>query len=481
MALPVKVYDCDVLVVGSGPGGSTTASRFAMAGRDVILVEEGGQTSVKDIQPYSLEEQNRKYRNGGLTPAFGKPKIPYLEACCVGGASEINAGLYHLPLPETLNDWQQKFNIRDFSYEALGPFFRAIENEMKVGPMPGGVGPASQKILQGAEHLRWKAAEIPRCWQYSDGNAQGWRRSMTETLIPKAAAHGCRVISNTRIQKIIHDGRRASHATGFMTQNNSRQGVRINFRHIFVCGGAIQTPLLLRRSGLTKNIGDSLRMHPAVRIVAEFPQRINFGTEGVPVVQVQEFKPKITLGGSNSSLPHLALWLAGQKDFEDKIKRWQNFAIFYALITSTAVGRVRPVPFLEEPFVQMSLTDDDLKWLGRGISDIGRLLFAAGAVEVLSPVEGSAPFQKTEDLNGISNGLFRGRFDVSTIHLFCSCPMGEDLSRCAADSFGRLHGQENIYLNDASILPDTPAVNPQATIMAIGRRNIEHFLNTTKA
>jgi choline dehydrogenase-like flavoprotein len=54
--------------------------------------------------------------------------------------------------------------------------------------------------------------------------------------------------------------------------------------------------------------------------------------------------------------------------------------------------------------------------------------------------------------------------------------MGEDDRRCAVDSFGKLHGWQNIYLNDASILPNTPGVNPQGTILAIARRNVDHYL-----
>ncbi|MGH7898915.1 MAG: GMC oxidoreductase, partial [Candidatus Binatia bacterium] len=47
--------------------------------------------------------------------------------------------------------------------------------------------------------------------------------------------------------------------------------------------------------------------------------------------------------------------------------------------------------------------------------------------------------------------------------------------RCAVDSFGRVFGFENLYVNDGSMLPDSPGVNPQATIMAFARRNAIHL------
>ncbi len=45
-----------------------------------------------------------------------------------------------------------------------------------------------------------------------------------------------------------------------------------------------------------------------------------------------------------------------------------------------------------------------------------------------------------------------------------------------ADSFGRVHGTRNVFVNDASLLPTAPGVNPQATIMAIAVRNARRFL-----
>jgi len=63
-----------------------------------------------------------------------------------------------------------------------------------------------------------------------------------------------------------------------------------------------------------------------------------------------------------------------------------------------------------------------------------------------------------------------------TVHLSGSVPMGEDPSRCGSNSFGKVHGTDNIYVADASMLPSAPGINPQGTIMAIAARNVAHFL-----
>jgi choline dehydrogenase-like flavoprotein len=67
----------DHIVIGSGPGGAISGCMLAEAGRDVLVLEEGGYFDLQDIEPFSIEEMKHKYRNGGLTLAFGKIKINY--------------------------------------------------------------------------------------------------------------------------------------------------------------------------------------------------------------------------------------------------------------------------------------------------------------------------------------------------------------------------------------------------------------------
>jgi choline dehydrogenase-like flavoprotein len=67
--------------------------------------------------------------------------------------------------------------------------------------------------------------------------------------------------------------------------------------------------------------------------------------------------------------------------------------------------------------------------------------------------------------------------NLMTIHLFSSCPMGENESRCATDSFGAVRGCKSLFISDASLLCTAPGVNPQGTIMALARRNALHFLS----
>ena len=85
--------------------------------------------------------------------------------------------------------------------------------------------------------------------------------------------------------------------------------LRIHAETLFICGGAVQTPALLRRSGMTRNIGNSLRLHPTIKVVAKFPEAVNSAQMGVPVHQVKEFAPRYSFGCSISNPPYLALAL----------------------------------------------------------------------------------------------------------------------------------------------------------------------------
>ncbi len=127
-----------------------------------------------------------------------------------------------------------------------------------------------------------------------------------------------------------------------------------------------------------------------------------------------------------------------------------------------------------EPLVRFPVLDADLKRLGRGVQRLGRLLLSAGAQEIYSPIDGE-PLAGTEALDSIALGLPAKGPAISTIHLFSSCPMGE-ADACPADSWGKLKGASNVWLSDASLMPSSPGVNPQGTLLALARRNTIHFL-----
>jgi choline dehydrogenase-like flavoprotein len=140
---------------------------------------------------------------------------------------------------------------------------------------------------------------------------------------------------------------------------------------------------------------------------------------------------------------------------------------------------VQAVPGLKAPVVLYRLTDADLSRLARGLVHLGELLLAAGATELYPSVEGGVVARSTDDLVRWWSAVDRVRTNLMTVHLTSSVRMGSDPSLTGADSFGRVWGHPNLHVNDASLLPDAPGVNPQAGVMTIALRNAEHFLAST--
>lgn len=464
---------CRVAVLGSGPGGAITAALLAERGMDVVLVEEGRHYQLESCRPFSLEEMMQKYRNGGLTPALGSPKVAYVEGSCVGGGSEVNSGLYHRTPPDMLQRWRDEYGL-DADEAGLLPHFEACEKDVSVGLSPGRLPEASLRLHRGAQKLGWSSQEVPRWFAYdgeSGGVPTGSRQSMTRTFIRRFEDAGGLLLTGCRAGRIVReDGRfrvqmRGGSAAGEVMAEN-----------VFVSCGAVGTPALLQRSGIRGAIGRNLQMHPTVKIVAEFDEEVNSEGMGVPVHQVKEFAPDFSFGCSISSPPYLALALLDHPaELPRLAESWKRMAIYYAMIVPHGRGSVRSLPGFRDPLVRFGLAGEDLHTLATAMKRLSELLFAAGAVRLFPGVAGMGALNDPRDIARLPNVLPADRANLMTIHLFSSCPMGENPARCATDSFGRVRDVPGLHIADGSLLPTAPGVNPQGSIMAFARRNALAF------
>jgi len=466
-------------VIGSGPGGAITAALLAENGFQVTLIEEGAEHGTQSCRPFSVAEMLQKYRNGGLTPALGKPKVAYVEGNCVGGGSEINSGLYHRTPPEMLARWRQEFDLQVDDNELL-PHYEACEKDVSVGLMPGCLPRASLKLHEGAQALGWASREVPRWFAYDGGSDEagtptGHRQSMSRTFVRRFLDAGGSLHSGMRCERVSRNG------GGFRIHARERSGAARDFEceNLFVSGGAIGTPALLQRSGVPGNFGPGLQMHPTVKIVAMFDDEVNSERMGVPVHQVKEFAPDFSFGCSISSLPYLSLALLDHPTELPKLaESWKRMAIYYAMIVPQGRGSVRALPGCRDPLVRFALTPADLRMLSTAMRRLGQLLFAAGAVRLFPSVSGLGAFESESDLRRLPGALPASRANLMTIHLFSSCPMGENADKCSVDSFGRVKSTPGLHVADASLLPTAPGVNPQGSIMAFTRRNALQFAAT---
>src|SRR5262245_7754879 len=148
--------DSEIVVIGSGPGGAIAACLLAEAGQEVTLLESGPFLTLDECPQFTRDEMERKYRNGGVTAALGRTKVAYVEANCVGGGSEINAGLYHRTPEEVLDAWRRDFGVVGADLADMVPHFEACERDVSVSYLPAVAPPASLKLHEGAGLKGWK-------------------------------------------------------------------------------------------------------------------------------------------------------------------------------------------------------------------------------------------------------------------------------------------------------------------------------------
>lgn len=451
-----------------------TADRMAAAGRKVTIVEEGPRVDPDAVEPFSLEEMVAKYRHRGGSAALGAPPVAYAEGRCVGGSTEINSGLWHR-LPSYLtDDWRHRYDIDEFTSAVLDRYAAEIEGDLAVSTLPGDPPPSSSVLAHGAEKLGWRSVEFPRVFRY-DHRGRGVKQTMARTLIPRALAAGAELVADCRVHKLITAGDRVTGVRAVRSApDGSTEPVEIRADQVFVCGGAIQSPALLQRSGIRRHIGRGLKLHPTIKIAARFDHPLDHGD--IPMHRITEFAPYLTIGGSANRRGHVALALADAAvPLDEPMTEWENFGIYYAAIRSEGSGAVIAVPGMAAPVVTYRLTANDLSRLARGLVHLGDSLLAAGASELYPSVIEGGVVRRRAELAGWWDTVTRNRSNLMTVHLTSSIRMGSP-ERAGTDSYGRVHGFVNLHVNDASLLPDAPGVNPQAGIMTIAARNADHFL-----
>lgn len=476
---PDQVHRAEVVVIGSGPGGSVVAATLAQGGKDVLLLEEGQNLPQESCAPFSYAEMKQKYRAGGVTAAFGKPNVAYAEGSCVGGGSEVNSGLYHRTPDAVIEEWAEDFLVDDFSPATMADYFTACEAVMRPATYPDVLPTQSQILRRGAQAESMTSGDVPRLVEFGtvkdeQGVASSTRHSMSKTYLPEFFESGGRLLPETRVQRLKRRGRRwqvfAQHSTG--------KKLQIDADNVFICAGAIHSPALLQRSGIRMNVGQTLSLQPMIKLTAEFNEPVNFTNMGIAGEQVKEPGSEYTFGCSISSRAHLAINLATDaQGSEYALQKHRNLISYYVMSRGTLGGSVRALPGFNDPLVRYKISAGELNNLGQGVQGLARLLLSAGATQVFTGLPDSPVVSNQQQVDKLPASLSTSLDNIMTVHLMASCPMGEDRKRTAVNSWGQVHGQPGLHVSDVSTLCTSPGVNPQGTIVALAKRNSDYFLN----
>jgi choline dehydrogenase-like flavoprotein len=110
-----------------------------------------------------------------------------------------------------------------------------------------------------------------------------------------------------------------------------------------------------------------------------------------------------------------------------------------------------------------------------GTNRLKDLMFAGGAKFVYPSVRKFNGWSSENQKEDIKAENFCRFTSPMTIHLFSSCPLGENLEKCAVASDGQVHSTKNLFVCDSSLLPSAPGVNPQASIMVFALKISNEF------
>jgi choline dehydrogenase-like flavoprotein len=480
---------CDVVVVGSGPGGSVVTQVLAAAGHDVILVEEGPPIAPDDFRQDGLATLRRLVRESGMRATRGNLFMPTMQAIGLGGGTLINSAIAARPPAFVFDKWAAAAGTDDLSLASLTPHYDRIEQFWGVEPTPDSVqGERNLSFKRGCDALGIAAEPIRRNVRGCRGSGEcftGCRNAAKQSTdlvyIRDAIAHGARVYSSVRIEKVLARGRRASAVIGHVVEpfgHTASRPVHIEAKLVVLAAGCMATPVLLERSGLANSsgyVGRELQLHPGLAIMALYPHRVEpwYGaTQGYHSLALLEQGLKLEVLWAPPAV--LAARLPGLgADFQRNLARYDRMAPYDVIVAADhSRGTVRAQRSGFDPSIRFTLHQADIDLMIRGVAILSDIAWAAGAVEILPGLHGIAEslYSPTE-AEVLRRRSFRGPDLIATCnHAFGTTRMARRPGDGVVDLDGRCHDLDNLYIADSGIFVGSPAVNPMLTVMALADR-----------
>lgn len=520
--------DYDVVVIGSGFGGSVAALRLTEKGYRVGVLEMG-----RRFADHELPENSWKLRRYLWAPwvrCFGIMRITLLKdvliasGAGVGGGSLVYANTLYEPLDgfftdpawAHITDWraelapyyaQAKRMLGVTTYRGSSPSDALLAEMAAAEGVPGTVHPADVGVLFGGEPGR----EVPDPFFGGAGPA---RRTCTEC---GACMTGCRVgAKNTLVKNYLHlaegGGARvhplttvtdvrplgagdAGYAVTAHRTGNPLRRDRFTARHVVFAGNALNTQRLLHRlrrgslPRLSGRIGELSRTNSEAVLSARSSDAAEDLTPGVAITS--SFHPDehthvefVRYGrGSNA----LALMNAPLVDGDAGVSPFRAIARAYRELGIAGALRLHdPKRWAEQTvvvLVMQSLDNSISTYLGRG--PLRRMTSRQGEGEPNPswiPAAHRVTRRLAARLRGYAGGSTAGLVGVPlTAHFIGGCVIGDGPDTGVVDPYQRVHGYPGLHVSDGSAITANPGVNPSLTIAAQAERAMALWPNKGEA
>jgi choline dehydrogenase len=308
------VPEFDYIVVGAGAAGCVLAGRLAAARPrlSVLLIEYGGRA----VNPllhipkgfyYTLRGDRYLYRYQTQPVASDGRAEVWLRGRVLGGSAAVNGMMW---MRGARADWDglAARGNPGWSWADVLPAYKAMENH-SLGPseLRGGGGPLGVTVADGGDEVTAAilAAAVKHGWDHvDDANASdaeriaftpstisgGRRTTSYDAYVRPARAtrfagrRNLTVATRTRVGRLLFDGGSCS-GVRVLDGGGNRKDILAR-REVILCAGAVETPLLLERSGIGR---------PGLLRAAGIEPRIESPNVGQRVIEQRGIALQVTL------------------------------------------------------------------------------------------------------------------------------------------------------------------------------------------
>jgi len=490
----------DVVVVGTGAGGSVALRELARAGLKVVGLEEGGAATVADFNQREDEMLPLLFQDmGGRTTS--DMAIRVLGGRGIGGSTVHNTNLCKRIPDEILELWTRHYHVAGVSPVELAPAFEQIERELSVSAIPAELQNGNNAVLRrGVEALGWKGGGLKhnRVGCQSSGFcelgcAYDAKQNAAKVVLPDALRAGAEVYADAHVERVIVRAGDAGGVRGYLSgPNGERRGELNVFAPLVVlAGSAIGSATVALASGLPdphQQLGKGLHLHPGGVVAAKFDKPVN-AVRGIPqsyecteMLSFEERSPRRVWIipafahpiGTASMLPGFgATHMRSMRDY-------QNLAVLTSMVHDETSGRVT-LDRDGRASIEYELVGRDKEQLGLGLSACARILFAAGARSVTIPAIVPWHLDRLADLDRLDLRQADPRgFPLTSVHPMGTMRMGEDPATAVVRSTGEHHQVRGLFVVDGSIFPTSIGVPPQIGIYAMSLHLAKHVIAAAK-